>query len=151
MKPNEKWKVIVVLIIIIPSIYLAFEFLRPHNIEIDKIAYVTVVIDGDTFDVSTGERVRLADINTPEIGKDGYFEAKNQLRILIENKQVYLDIDDKYRIDNHSRLVCLVYVEYNSTHLINVNQALLDLQVAIIWDHDNEFNPSDWKLFYPRK
>jgi len=99
MKPNVKWKVIVVLIIIIPSIYLAFEFLRPHDIEIDKTAFVTVVIDGDTFDISTSERVRLADINAPETDMNGYFEAKNQLRILIENKQVYLDIDDKYRTD----------------------------------------------------
>ncbi|MFC1803977.1 thermonuclease family protein [Thermoproteota archaeon] len=34
--------------------------------EIDKTAYVTTIYDGDTFEISTGEVIRLADVDCPE-------------------------------------------------------------------------------------
>jgi len=40
---------------------------------------VTRVIDGDTIEINTGERVRLIGINTPEVGEDCYEEAKEEL------------------------------------------------------------------------
>jgi len=119
--------------------------------ETDKTTTVSRFIDGDTFDAASGDRIRLADINAPERGESGYEEAKDLLVSLLDNKTVYLDIDDLSRVDRYGRLVCVVYVDYNSTHLLNVNKALLVRGVAEIWDHDNnEFNPYMWALYVQR-
>lgn len=74
-----------------------------------KLAVVEFVIDGDTFDLDTGERVRLIGINAPERGEDFYNEAKVELRKLIENKDVELrkDVSDT---DQYGRLLRYAYV-----------------------------------------
>lgn len=119
--------------------------------ETDKTAVVSRVIDGDTFDTSSGDRIRLADIDAPEQGESGYKRATDFLTSLVYNKQVYLDIDDISRTDQYGRLVCVVYVDYNSTHLKNVNKALLVEGVTVIWDfNNNEFNPYSWTLYVPK-
>jgi endonuclease YncB( thermonuclease family) len=114
---------------------------------------VTQVIDGDTFDISTGQSIRLAGINAPESYESGYEAAKNRLNNPVYDKTVYLDIDDVYRTDYNgtgTRLVSVAYVDYNSTHLLNVNKALLDGGYAVLYDFQNEFSPSTWALYMPR-
>ena len=62
------------------------------------MATVCNVIDGDTLDVTprwqfngqTGNRVRLANVNAPEISKPGGLAAKQRLEHLVLNKQVQL-------------------------------------------------------------
>ncbi|MBN1784295.1 MAG: thermonuclease family protein [Candidatus Bathyarchaeota archaeon] len=118
--------------------------------EFDKTAVVEWVIDGDTFRTDIDETIRLADINTPEIDESGYWEATNYMISTVKNKDVFLDIDDKYTYDDEGqgpRLVCVVYVDYNQTHYLNVNKALIENGLAVTWDHDNQFNPSKWNLF----
>ena len=118
--------------------------------EFDKTAVVEWVIDGDTFRTDVDETIRLADINTPEIGESGYWEATNYMISIVKNKDVFLDIDDKFTYDDEgkgTRLVCVVYVDYNETHYLNVNKALIENGLAVTWDHDNQFNPSTWNLF----
>jgi len=119
-----------------------------EDAEVDMIAEVYKVIDGDTFDAFPSGRVRLADINTPEVGEPGYQEAKNALTSLLLNKEVYLDIDDLYVMDKYNRLICLVFIDYNSTHVLNVNKWLLENGYAEISDYPNEFNPNTWKLYH---
>jgi len=121
------------------------------SMEIDATTVVSKVIDGDTFDTTTESRIRLADVDTPERGESGYYDAKNFLIGLVYNKSVHLDIDDVYTTDKYDRLVCVVYVDYNSTHVKNVNKALLVEGYAVIWDFDNEFNPYTWSLYCPRE
>lgn len=56
------------------------------------------VVDGDTVDVMVDcgfkiyskQRIRLANIDTPERGQPGYAEASNRLRELVLNKRVRL-------------------------------------------------------------
>jgi len=116
--------------------------------EIDQSSIVLRVVDGDTFVLDSGERIRLADVNTPETNQAGYSEAKNFMIGLVEGKTVYIDIDDISRTDSYDRLVCVVYVDYNSTHYENVNKALLVGNYAVIYNFDNnEFSPSDWSLY----
>lgn len=117
-----------------------------YLIEIDAISIATNIVDGDTFYIATGDRIRLADVDTPESGEWGFSEASQALRDLIDNKKVYLDIDDIGWTDRYGRLVCLVYVDYNSTHYLNVNAALLAGHYASLWDHYNEFDPNTWNL-----
>jgi len=92
----------------------------------------------------------LADVNTPEVGEPGYKEAKDALTGLLLNRKVYLDIDDLYVMDRYNRLICLVFVDYNSTHVLNVNKWLLENGYAEISDYPNEFNPNTWKLYYKK-
>lgn len=115
--------------------------------EVDTVATVYKVVDGDTFDAFPVGRIRLADINTPEKGEPGYSEARDFLKSLIYNRQVYLDVDDINVMDKYNRLVCLVYIKHNSTHLLNVNLKLLLEGYAEIKDYPNEFNPTSWTLF----
>jgi endonuclease YncB( thermonuclease family) len=117
--------------------------------EVDKTSTVTRVIDGDTFDISNGERIRLADVDAPEYYESGYSQAKDYLVSLIDEKTIYLDIDDIYTYDysgKGDRLVCVAYVDYDSTHLMNVNKALLDGGYAVISNYNNEFSPYSWSL-----
>ncbi len=122
--------------------------------EIDMTGVVSWVEDGDTFNITSGEKIRLADVNAPD-KEDGYFEegyneSKNFLSDLVINKTVYLDIDDISRTDEYDRLVCVVYIDYNSTYVMNVNKALLVNEHAIIWNFtNNEFDPYEWSLYCP--
>jgi micrococcal nuclease len=50
-------------------------------------------------------------------------------------------------MDKYNRLVAVAYVEYNSTHLMNVNKWLLVNGYAKTADYPNEFNPSNWNLY----
>jgi len=116
--------------------------------ENDIKAVVSQVIDGDTFHTTSGDKIRLADIDAPEVGTSGANEATNALISHVGGKTVYLDVDDMSRTDQNGRLVCVVYVDYNSTHVENVNKALLVEGVAVIWDHkNNEFDPYTWTLY----
>jgi micrococcal nuclease len=118
--------------------------------EIDMTSYVSAVHDGDTFTLNTGEKVRLADLNAPELGDAGADEATDYLDSLVYHKTVYLDVDDLYRTDPYGRLVCVVYVDYNSTHYLNVNKALIDGGYAEARNYDNEFNFNSFVLYLPK-
>jgi PKD repeat protein len=115
--------------------------------EVDATATVTSVVDGDTFDCSPTGRVRLADVDAPEYYETGYQEAADYISSLIAGQTVYLDIDDVYGTDPYDRWVAVVYVRHNSTHLLNVNQAMLDAGHATVWDFENEFDPLAWSRY----
>jgi len=119
--------------------------------EIDATTVVGSVIDGDTFDTTSEGRIRLADIDAPEYWESGYDNAKDFLISLVDDKTVYLDIDDVYQTDKYGRFVCVVYVEYNSTHVENVNKSLLVEGYATIWDFHNEFAPDTWNLYVSKE
>lgn len=70
------------------------------------------VIDGDTFEIEGGERVRMIGINAPEIKEQYGLVSKNYLKKLIENKYVLLE---KGKITNdrgfYKRLLRYVYLD----------------------------------------
>jgi endonuclease YncB( thermonuclease family) len=125
---------------------------------IDATAIASGVHDGDTFYIDRefygSNTIRLADINASELGQPLSYEARDFLSELVYNDTVYLDIDNVYRFDYRGtgdRLVCVVYVSYNSTHYKNVNKALLDASLAERKDYDNEFNPDTWTLYVSKQ
>ena len=63
---------------------------------------------------------------------------------LCEGKEVYLDIDDFHIIDQYGRIVSVVYIHYNETHRVNLNQLLLIEGYAEAREYHNEFNPAVW-------
>ncbi|MGB7532500.1 MAG: thermonuclease family protein, partial [Halobacteriota archaeon] len=80
---------------------------------------VIKVVDGDTFDVEGIGRIRLADVNTPEMDTEEGREAKEYVKGLCYRKKVYLDIDDLYVTGKYGRIIAVVYVPYNKTHYVN--------------------------------
>lgn len=71
---------------------------------------VTRVVDGDTLEIETGEKVRLICVNTPEKDELGYKDAKSFLENLVLNKQVTLEKDITNK-DKYGRLLRYVYVD----------------------------------------
>tara|TARA_Y100000385_G_C13002553_1_gene597931 strand:+ start:219 stop:779 length:561 start_codon:yes stop_codon:yes gene_type:complete len=69
------------------------------------------IIDGDTFETETGEKVRLIGINTPEISDFYGLEAKEYLKNLVENKVVDLQTDNiSSDRDRYQRLLRYVII-----------------------------------------
>jgi len=69
-------------------------------------ARVIKVIDGDTFTV-TGDTIRLADVDAPELDEPSGLQAKQRLRDLIEGKDV--EYEEQAR-DVYGRIVAEVWV-----------------------------------------
>lgn len=117
--------------------------------EIDDSGTVTYIVDGDTVDVSSVGRIRLADIDAPDAGEAGKEAATNYISSLIYQKTVYVDIDDVYGTDVYGRIVAVLYVYYDADNVKNVNKAMLDAGHATICNFDNEFDPYSWNLIEP--
>ncbi len=49
------------------------------------------ILDGDTFQLPDGDRVRLLGVNAPEAGRCGSVEAKEELSKLISGKSVRIE------------------------------------------------------------
>jgi endonuclease YncB( thermonuclease family) len=70
---------------------------------------VSEVIDGDTFSINSGERVRMVGINTPEVDQYFYEEAKEVLMLMIDKTSVSLE-QDITDTDKYGRLLRYVFV-----------------------------------------
>jgi len=121
---------------------------------------VTNVVDGDTFDLRIVEsdpriiyeieRVRLGDVNSPEMGTAEGEAAKAYATEALLGKKVWLDIDDKSKDgrDMYERILAVVYLEdldgtINATHPFN--RLLVDAGHAVVKDFtNNEFDPAMW-------
>ena len=106
------------------------------------------VVDGDTVDVSFDiygiQRIRLVGVNTPEIGEEGYEEAKEFVNKTCLGEEVKLDVDDKEQYDPYYRILAVVYA--NDT---NLNEKLVREGYAeIMYIPPSEFNPYEWKADY---
>ena len=140
-------------LIIFPSIALAAQD--------EAYGIVTNVVDGDTFDVTIEkagakvaypvERIRLADVDSPEMNSENGPAAKDFTFALLMNKRVYLDIDDLSANgrDSYGRLICVAYLTGFYGQPIaapNFNRLLVDSGYARLENFtNNEFDPKDWR------
>ncbi|WP_448577149.1 thermonuclease family protein [Thermosphaera sp.] len=119
---------------------------------------VTEVVDGDTVHISPPVRVsgdyrsvvRLADINASEVGTSEGDSAKEALvnKLGQYGGVIYLDIDKARGVDDDGRVIAVVYVRENETHLLNINKWMVENGYASINDYtDNDFDPSKWTLY----
>ena len=97
---------------------------------------VTRVIDGDTIELASGERVRYLGIDTPEVGEDYCEEATQLNRDLVEGKWVELQPGNEDR-DEYGRLLRYAFVDG-----VFVNAQLLaqGLAEAYIFDPTNRYS-----------
>jgi micrococcal nuclease len=139
---------LVVLSISFIIISSSFFTIPVHSWEIDQTGTVYNIVDGDTVDVTSVGRIRLADIDCPEPSESGGPAASQYISSLIYQKEVYVDIDDITGKDPYDRWVAVIYVYYDDTRLKNVNKAMLVAGHAVIDNyHNNEFNPYSWTLY----
>jgi len=120
------------------------------RVEYEIVSQPSHIRDGDTFEIPNNPAIRLADVSCPETYEYGGSEATSALTQLIDGRTVYIDVDDVYGTGPYGRLICLVYVDYNNTHFLNVNEAMVFLGQATITDYDNQWNPYQWTLFVPK-
>ncbi|WP_320169901.1 thermonuclease family protein [Maridesulfovibrio sp.] len=106
-------------------------------------AKVKYVIDGDTFVMEDGSTVRLASIDTPEIGhdgrKDGYYarEAGEALRNMVNGRTVSVIAASKSG-DRYGRMVAWVFAGN-----IFVNEYMVENGYAYFYYHGN--NHKDYR------
>ena len=121
---------------------------------------VSNVVDGDTFDVTLEDynssqitedviRIRLADIDTPEVRGPKACEAGKKAsaytRTWLLSNYVFLDLDDKTGKDPYGRWVAVVYLSEDGRPGRNFNKQLVDSGHAVIEDfRNNEFDPWSW-------
>ncbi|MDI9417938.1 MAG: thermonuclease family protein [Euryarchaeota archaeon] len=144
---KEIISILVLLALLLPSFASATS--------IEAFGTVTDVIDGDTIDVRIeGQdyriyediiRVRLADIDTPEMDTPTGPIAKQFTYQELNGNTVYLDLDNKTGKDPYDRWIAVVYLLKPDGTLENFNRMLVDSGQACIWDFDdNEFDPATW-------
>jgi endonuclease YncB( thermonuclease family) len=109
---------IIIITVLIPLV-------TAESIPTDKTGTVSAVIDGSSFQLSSSETIKIAAIDTPNSGQPGYSESKNYLTTLIQGKLVYLDTGAATTTDQQGRLLCVVYLDYNSTNYENINMAMI--------------------------
>lgn len=130
-----QWIVIIVLVAIILFGFAAvFDFgkgvlksaypLLPGETFI--ISNVTKVIDGDTIEIQTGDRIRFALANTPEKRQIGWAEAKNFTTQLCLGKEAAIDRDNSQSL-TYGRMVGMVYCDG-----INLSVALVMNNLAVV-------------------
>ena len=120
----------------------------PEPPEISVSGLVTRVVDGDTFDVEDFGRVRLADVDAPEMDTPAGKAAKFFVEAWLLDEIVHLDVDDIGVKDRYGRWIAVAYIEDPETgELVNFNAMLVASGHAVIKDFkDNKFDPGDWGL-----
>ena len=99
-------------------------------------AVVLNVVDGDTIDVeidlgfkvSTKQRIRLAGIDTPERGQNGYHEAKDRVTQLVLGREVLLTT---YKVSKFGYYLGLVVLADTGE---SVNTILIQENLAKVYD-----------------
>lgn len=98
----SKLRGIIIYLVAILSIFLnlfLYQNLREQN-------RVVKVVDGDTFQLASGKRVRLLGVDAPEYDRCGGSQAKTRLQFLINNKIVTLKEEHQ---EAYGRSLALVY------------------------------------------
>lgn len=130
LRKEYTWLQAVILLALAVS-FIGFRALSAprHAIAVNEYVYVSRVVDGDTLKLSSGERVRLIGIDTPEVhyseklvrdarksGKDikaiqaSGAKASAFVKSLCDGKKVRLEFDVEKR-DRYGRLLAYVYLE----------------------------------------
>jgi endonuclease YncB( thermonuclease family) len=87
---------------------------------------VTNVVDGDTVDLSTGERVRIIGIDAPEAGRCGADEATAHLSALVTGQAVTVTPGARDDVDRYGRI--LRYIAVNG---VDAGLDQIDVGLAI--------------------
>jgi len=126
-----KIKIFPLIIFLILNSFVSFSI----NIKVKR------VIDGDTFEVETGEKVRLIGINAPE-SKDIFgIESKMYLTSLVEGKIVNLISDENNSDkDRYNRLLRYVFIDS-----VDINKKMIQDGFAFAYLKYSFFKSEEYK------
>jgi micrococcal nuclease len=110
---------VLVAVVVIAAIYAALNV--TGNMVASNEVQVSKAVDGDTIRLSTGESVRLLNIDTPERGQYGWAEATARMTELVSNRTVALEADQTDK-DRYGRLLRYVYVNGTMLNLVMVRE-----------------------------
>lgn len=132
MNSKEKIKDVILLIFLIILLFaLNYSFLDSalQNILTDyKEALVIRIIDGDTLEIESGEKVRLLGIDAPEKGERYSSEAGIFLEKMVLNKTVVLEFgSEKY--DRYGRILAYLYVDRKNVNIELVKNGLANVYI----------------------
>ena len=109
---------------------------------------VTKIVDGDTLDMGD-TRIRLALINTPERGDEGYSEAKAALAELCPvGGSIIFDEDDGQQEGSYDRAIGKVFC---GGSIGSANQQLVKggyAEVVVDYCDESEFARESWAAIY---
>ena len=100
----------------------------------DSVDFITAdvvkVVDGDTVDLSDGQRVRLLGVNAPESSMENYDESKDFLVDFILNESVGLEI---YGFEKYGRILGYIFFDGE-----NVNQRILSEGLGSLYYYEKD-------------
>lgn len=151
---DKRLAIVVIMTMIIASVAASY-FLLPRP-ELEQTpckgsadclkGEVTKVVDGDTLYIFN-TKIRLVLVDTPEVGEDGFGDAKNFTASLCPvGSQATADQDDMQLYDNYDRMLAVIYCNGK-----NLNKELLENGHAVILtEHcgDSEFGNESWAKDY---
>lgn len=136
--------VILVLLLILFVITFSLYFVKPVQVN-EEISfpdnYVIRVIDGDTFEIYSGEKVRLICVDTAEKGEGGYEEAAEFLEGLVLDKEVRME-KDVSETDKYGRLLRYVWVD-SSVGEIFVNKEIVQEGYGVVFEYEEDIKYCD--------
>lgn len=106
------------------SVEVAGTNMEVSGVATSTVARVAYVIDGDTIEIASGERVRLLGVDTPEMDECYYQEATNFARDVMNGRAVRLEADVTDR-DQYGRLLRQVFVADETGEETHVNYELV--------------------------
>jgi micrococcal nuclease len=104
--------------------------------------YVKVirVIDGDTFEIENGDKVRMIGIDAPELKDNEGLESKDYLEFLIKNKYVSLLKDEKNNNkDFYGRLLRYVYLDDSDINLKMIEEGYANVYTKFKFTKSKEY------------
>ena len=98
------------------------------------------IIDGDTFEIENGDKVRMIGIDAPELKVNNGLESKNHLKLLIENKYVSLIKDEKNKNkDFFGRLLRYVYLDNYDVNLKMIEDGYANVYTKFKFTKSKEY------------
>lgn len=86
------------------------ESVKNETTDLNRVVNVSKVIDGNTFQLSTGEKVNMICTRAPKKGEDFFEESRKKLETLVMHKNISLEVDTS-NTDIHGNLLRYVYLE----------------------------------------
>lgn len=96
---------------------------------------VTRIVDGDTVELADKSKVRLGGINAPEKNENYYEEAKENLELLVLDRQVHLqkDITDKDKYGRYLRYI------FTTDKFVNAEQVSAGMASSYEYPPDTKY------------
>jgi endonuclease YncB( thermonuclease family) len=125
MKGSIKIPAFILILVVGLVLFSAIYFLARSEME---VGFVERVLDGDTLELNTSEKVRLIGINAPEKGEPFYKEARGRMEQLVLEKKVYMEKDEEDR-DRYGRLLRYVYIGDEMVNLMMVEEGMATVYI----------------------